>query len=151
GQRSHCAFVSKLDTTKSGEASLVYSTYLGGSNAGEGTGIAVDAGGYVYVTGNTNSTDFPTKNAFQGDPDGDRPDAFVTKLDTTQSGEASLLYSTYLGGSRDDKGCHIAVDGTGYVYVTGFTVSTDFPIKNAYQDHLKGAWDVFVTKLGPGP
>ena len=74
---------------------LVYSTYLGGGASDRGYGIAVDSSGNVYVTGETASTDFPTLYQYQADQLG--TDVFVSKLDTSQSGTASLLYSTYLG------------------------------------------------------
>ena len=85
----------------------------------------MDGAGSAYVTGATSSTDFPTTaGAAQTTHAGGDLDAFVTKLDATGSG---LVYSTYLGGSDDDVGFGIAVDGAGSAYVTGETLSTDFP------------------------
>jgi hypothetical protein len=145
-QAGNDAFVTKIDTTKSGNASLIYSTYLGGSNGDAGYGIAVDGSGNAYVTGSTTSTDFPALNQYQTNQAGD--DAFVTKIDSTKSGLASLLYSTYLGGSGNDDGRGIAVDGSGNAYVTGYTLSTDFPCLSQYQtDPWDGTYDVFVTKI----
>ena len=92
-------FVTKLNPSASGSASLVYSTYLGGKSGDYGKAIAVDSKGYVYVTGYTNSTDFPTKNAFDSTLTGSFSDAFVTKLNPAASGLASLIYSSYLGGT----------------------------------------------------
>jgi hypothetical protein len=138
-------FVTRLDTTKSGASSLLYSTYLGGGGYEEGFCIAVDISGNVYVTGHTGSTDFPTLNQYQG-YQGYNSDVFVTKLDTTQSGTSGLLYSTYLGGENTDWGFGIAVDGSGNAYVTGFTYSTNFPTLNQYQTD-QGGIDAFVTKL----
>ncbi len=137
-------FVTKIDTTQSGNASLIYSTYLGGNGTDYGQGIAVDASGNAYVTGYTDSTDFPILNQYQTN----QPfqNAFVTKIDTTKSGNASLVYSTYLGGNGDDKGYGIAVDGSGNAYVTGYTNSMDFPTLNQYQTHQTG-YDAFVTKI----
>ena len=77
--------------------------------------------------------DFPTKNAFQPTYGGGQFDAFVAKFNPSQVGGASLVYSTYLGGSDQDASYGIAVDGSGNAYVTGFTYSLDFPTKNAYQ------------------
>jgi hypothetical protein len=138
-------FVTKLDTNASGAASLLYSTYLGGNSGDVGYGIAVDASGVVYTTGYTDSTDFPTLNQFQTDQ-GDR-DVFVTKLDTNLSGMASLLYSSYLGGNDYDESRSIAINASGYAYVTGITFSTEFPLLNQYQTYQGGEGDVFVTKL----
>jgi Beta-propeller repeat len=144
------AFVTKLNPT--GSAPLVYSTYLGGSNADNGTGIAVDSAGNAYVTGFTDSTDFPTTpGAFQPtDPTiGNNTHAFVTKLNPTGS---APLYSTYLGGSSDDLAYGIAVDSAGNAYVTGYTCSTNFPTTLlAFQttNASGGCENAFVTKLNP--
>ncbi len=140
-------FVTKLDTTESGNASLLYSTYLGGSTYDDGYAIAVDNSGNAYVTGITIGTDFPTLNQFQTDQAGQ--DAFVTKIDTMQSGTASLVYSTYLGGNSNDQSWGIAVDNSGNAYVTGYTLSTDFPTLNQYQVLTTGTWEIFVTKIDP--
>ncbi len=137
------AFVTKLNTAGS---ALVYSTYLGGnSDFDQGFGIAVDSLGNAYATGFTASTNFPTSsNPFQGS-NGGSGDAFVTKLNAAGS---ALVYSTYLGGSDFDKGFGIAVDSLGNAYVTGFTLSTNFPTSsNPFQANNGGAADAFVTKL----
>jgi hypothetical protein len=141
-------FVTKLDPTQSGTASLLYSTYLGGGSHEYGCGIAVDDYGNIYVTGDTYSTDFPTLNQYQSDPGDGLSNVFVSKLDSTQSGTASLLYSTYLGGGSYEIGYGIAVDGNGHIYVTGYTESTDFPTLNEYQKK-QSISDGFVTKLDP--
>ncbi|MDQ3704446.1 MAG: SBBP repeat-containing protein, partial [Chloroflexota bacterium] len=136
------AFVAKLNTNATGNASLVYSTYLGGSGRDDGKSIAVDASGNAYVIGYTESTNFPTLNPYQGDQD--YADAFVTKLGASGS---ALVYSTYLGGSDNDYGYGIAVDASGNAYVTGTAFSTNFPILGPYQGD-QGGGDAFVTKLG---
>jgi hypothetical protein len=140
------AFVTKLNSTGSG---LVYSTYLGGSGVESGDtayGIAIDASGDAYVTGNAYSDDFPTTNgAYQtvNHAQGTVADnAFVAKLNAAGS---QLLYSTYLGGSGivnlapiddnapaswGDSGSAIAVDSIGDAYVTGYAISGDFPVTN---------------------
>src|SRR6266851_957147 len=110
--------VAKVNPTGS---AVVYSTYLGGSGGEDGLAIAVDAAGNAYITGDTNSTDFPTASAFQPAFGGGVLDAFVTKLNPTGTG---LVYSTYLGGGGFDRGLGIGVDTAGNVYVTGFTGST---------------------------
>jgi hypothetical protein len=125
---------------------LGYSTFLGGSKGDGGQGIAVDGGGNAYVTGFTTSTDFPTTpGAFDTTYHGGTGEAFVTKL--TADGSA-LAYSTFLGGSKEDGGYGIAVDGSGNAYVTGFTTSTDFPTTpGAFDTTHNGTREVFVTKL----
>jgi hypothetical protein len=140
------AFITKLDTTKSGFSSLIYSTYLGGKYTDYGLGITVDGSGCTYVTGETFSSDFPTLNQYQADLYGDY-DVFITKLDTTKSGFSSLIYSTYLGGGGHESGKGIAVDGSGCAYVTGYTTSSDFPTLNEYQGELYRDTDVFLAKL----
>ena len=136
------AFVTKL--TPAGTA-LVYSTYLGGSGPDAGYGIAVDGAGSAYVTGYTGSTNFPTRSPYLA-THGGIEDAFVTKL--TPAGNA-LIYSTYLGGMSHDWGCGIAVDGAGSAYVTGYTASPDFPTQSPYQATYGGSEDAFATKLTP--
>jgi len=144
-QGSNDAFVTKFDAA--GNA-LVYSTYLGGSGFQQGYAIAIDGTGSAYITGITNSTDFPVANAYQAtNPSaagsGTNP-GFVTKFSPDGS---TLVYSTYLGGSADSFPYAIAVDSSGEAYVTGATDSTDFPTVNPYQSQLKGLVDAFVTKF----
>ena len=134
------AFVTKL--SRDG-AELVYSTYLGGSSADSGESIAVDGKGNAYITGQTISGDFPTEAAFQPANAGSI-DAFVTKL--SRDG-AELVYSTYLGGSGSDSVQGIAVDGKGNAYVTGETLSSDFPTEEAFQPANAGSFDAFVSKI----
>ncbi|MBI3474861.1 MAG: SBBP repeat-containing protein [Acidobacteria bacterium] len=126
---------------------LAYSTYLGGSGTGGdiGVAIAVDSAGNAYVTGQTNSTDFPTANAIQPTNAGNG-DAFVTKFNADGS---ALVYSTFLGGSTGgEEGQAIATDSAGNVYVTGATLSSDFPTVNPIQRRYGGGdTDAFVTKI----
>ena len=138
------AFVAKLapDGTR-----LIYSSRLGGSGFEEGFGIAIDASGAAYVTGNTGSADFPTMNAVQ--PElvrvGDL-DAFVAKI-APEGG--AMIYGTFLGGAEWDRGYGIAVDSEGAAHVTGFTDSANFPTMNALQAASGGSRDAFVSKLSP--
>ena len=133
------AFVTKLNASGS---VLVYSTYLSGSFGASGSSIAVDAAGNAYVTGVTGSN-FPTANPIQA-THGGGSDAFVTKLNGAGN---ALLYSTYLGGNGSDGGLGIAVDTSGNAYVTGGTMSTDFPTASPIQPAYGGRGDAFVTKL----
>jgi hypothetical protein len=137
------AFVTKLNASGS---ALVYSTYLGSTGDSAGTGIALDGRGHAYVTGFTDSPTFPTTpGAFQTTYGGGHFDAFVTKLNARGS---ALVYSTYLGGSGEDEGQGIAVDGSGNAYVTGRTDSTNFPTTpGAFQTANAGLFDAFVAKL----
>ncbi len=138
------AFVFKLDPTG---AKLTYSTYLGGSGADVGEGIAIDSSGDAFVAGSTQSTDFPTAAAFQGTSPGGTK-GFVSELNPTA---ASLVYSTYLGGTGTDFATSIAVDGTGSAYVAGLTTSTDFPVTaGAFETTAPGGGgDAFVAKFKP--
>jgi len=136
------AFVAKLNAAGS---ALVYSTYLGGSGNDYGYGIAVDSFGNAYVTGYTNSTNFPTASPVQATNGGGSYDVFVAKLNTTGS---ALVYSTYLGGNGADFGFGIAVDSSGNAYVTGQTSSANFPRASPLQaTNGGGSYDVFVAKL----
>ncbi|MCI0722902.1 MAG: choice-of-anchor D domain-containing protein [Acidobacteria bacterium] len=133
-------FVAKFNSAGSG---LVYSTYLGGASAEFGFGIAVDANGNAYVTGRTDSTNFPTASPFQA-AFGGNADAFLSKLNAAGS---ALVYSTYLGGSNSEQGHAIAVDASGNAYVTGHTESTNFPTANAFQAAFGGNADAFLSKF----
>ncbi len=146
-------FVTKLSPDSAADETLVYSTYLGGDGLDpdpsgrdfeEGFAIAVDSGGSAYVTGRTNSTNFPTQGEFQGNQP--REDAFVTKLNPAGSG---LVYSTFLGGSQNDWGYGIAVNAAGEAFVTGITGSGDFPQQDPFQPDGPGD-DIFVTQLNGG-
>jgi hypothetical protein len=124
---------------------LVYSTFLGGEGKDQGLGIAVDGSGDAYVTGLTQSIlHFPLKTALQGTFGGGTQDAFVTELNPTGT---ALVYSTFLGGSLDDAGNSIAVDGSKNAYVTGQTTSTNFPMASATQGTPGGLADAFVTEI----
>jgi hypothetical protein len=122
---------------------VAFSTFLGGNTDDGANGVALDLLGNIYITGTTNSTNFPvTKGALQPNLAGNQ-DIFVTKLAPDGS---HLIYSTYLGGSNSEFAHGIAVDASGFVYVTGETYSTDFPTVNAFQSTSQGGTG-FVSKL----
>ncbi|MDQ4132268.1 MAG: SBBP repeat-containing protein [Actinomycetota bacterium] len=140
------AFVTKLNAAGS---AYVYSTYLGGRGTDEGTDIAVDGSGNAYVTGDTDSANFPMANPY--DATLGRVDAFVTKISAT----GPLTYSTFLGGSTftgsdfggDDIGYGIAVDGAGRAHVTGYTQSSNFPVVEPIQPAPSNFHDAFVARF----
>lgn len=124
---------------------LDYSTYLGGSGNDSSNGIAVDDSGNAYLTGFTQSADFPTQNPLQGF--GGQQNAYVTEINAAGT---ALVFSTYLGGSGYDSGNAVAVDPSGNIYLTGYTGSADFPTFNPLQANLNGNFNAFVVELGPG-
>jgi hypothetical protein len=126
------------------DPSVTYATYLGGTAEDDGNAIAIDGSGNAYVTGQTKSTNFPTKNALHATNTGGF-DVFVTELSAT----GSLVYSTYIGGTGDDSGNAIAVDASGDAFVAGGTNSSDFPTHGAYQSAFGGVLDAFVLELTP--
>lgn len=131
-------------------ATPIYSTYLGGELDDDGRGVAVAANGLVYMTATTGSTEFPTAgNAFQGNLSGGY-DVVLAVLDPSQFGTESLVYSTYLGGSSSEEVRGMAVDASGNVLLTGYTLSSDFPITpDAAQPVYGGNGDIFVTVVNP--
>lgn len=137
------AFVTKF--TEQGDQ-LVYSTYLGGSSWDSGYGIAVDGERCAYVTGHTQSVDFPQVNSYQPGYGGGSDDAFMTKF--TPAGNA-LVYSTFLGGSSTEAATGVAAGSDGGAFLTGHTHSTDFPLQNAFQTTLAGGYDAFLTRFTP--
>ncbi|HQR34766.1 MAG TPA: SBBP repeat-containing protein [Blastocatellia bacterium] len=121
-----------------------YSTYFGGSGTDIGYGIAVDKLGFVYITGQTGSLNYPTKNPYQAARDG-ATDAFVTKINPKGS---TVVFSTYFGGRNPgDRGSSIAVDQAGNIYLAGETNSLNFPTANAANPIFRGNVDAFVTKF----
>lgn len=159
GHAAGCdGYVAKLNAAGNG---LLYSTYLGGNSCNLGWAIAVDKNQNAFVTGETSSTDFPTTpGAFDttcgtdGLCNGGIADFFITKVDTKLTGPGSLIYSTYLGGSGEERVVYngsVAVDAAGeLIYVTGLTASVapaDFPLKNPAQPLPSGGSDAFITKL----
>ncbi len=140
------AFVMKLDSS----GALVCSTYLGGREGDTGWDIAVDGTGDIYVTGRTNSRNFPLQSPFQGSLGGGAGDAFVAKLNAECSG---LVYSSYLGGAGNESGQGIAVDHAGSAYVAGGVSAqpddpSDLSTPSAFQPFFGGgSQDAFVAKI----
>ncbi len=147
GPASADAFVLKLNPAGS---ALVYSTLLGGSSAEGGRAIAIDSLGSAYVTGRTDSPDFPTTPDAFDTSHSSANDIFVAKLTPNGSG---LLYATYLGGNNEEDGRDLAVDAAGSAYIAGFTSASDFPTTpNAYAPTCRGCapyFEAFVAKLNP--
>ncbi|HET7924037.1 MAG TPA: SBBP repeat-containing protein, partial [Rhodanobacteraceae bacterium] len=137
------AFVARFDTA----GALGYASYFGGADNDTAAGVAVGAGGDVYVTGYTASPDFPTANAFQSALFGPE-DGFVARIAFTQT-SATILYSTYLGGGDGDRLHAIATDPGGNAYVAGYTESLDFPTVTPTQPALDGPRDAVVARLDP--
>jgi hypothetical protein len=139
-------FMSEIAPNGAGTADLLYSTYLGGNNYDYAWSIAVDTSGYVYLTGTTQSTNFPTtKGAIQtkyiaAGNTGYPTNCFVSKINPAGAGSADLLYSTYLGGTYTDACQAIATDGAGNAYVHGYTSSHDFPMSATAFEILRANW-----------
>jgi hypothetical protein len=133
-------FVTKLSST----GTLVFSTFVGGSGWDHAYGVDMDSSGNVYVTGSSQSLDFPTVN-YYNDVNGGDWDAVAFKISPTGD---SLNYSTYLGGSSDDAGFSIVADSQGYAYIVGETFSNNYPLWNPFQGYM-GGYDGFLTKLNP--
>jgi hypothetical protein len=136
-------FVTKINPAGAG---LVYSTYLGGTGGEYGRAIALDVGRSAYVTGATNSTDYPTTTGAPQTTNAGTVDSFVTKLTSNGSG---VGYSTYVGGSSDDNVAGIAVDALGRASIVGNTLSTNYPTTADALKATKSAGDndIFVTTL----
>jgi hypothetical protein len=146
------AFVAGFDPSKSGVNSLFYCTFLGGTSNEQGYGITLAPNNTLWVVGETYSNDFPmTGNGYQQSSAGGA-DAFIVQIDPVAGG--SLLYASYLGGSRIDMARKVAFDSKGRLIVTGYTLSGDFPatgdaLQSANQGFSKGFGNTFVTVVNP--
>lgn len=130
---------------------LGFSTYLGGSGVDMANGIGLDGSGSATIVGQTTSLNFPIEpGAIQATARGGT-DAFVARLNPFAAADQALVYSTYLGGSGQDVGTALAVDGSGGAYVVGQTTSTNFPVTtSAFRTTVAGQADGFLARLGPG-
>jgi|GEM_PF-2437631 len=136
------AFVAKLDQNL---RELFYLTTIGGTEENSAFALAVDSRGYACVAGETSSSNFPTARGFLPQYRGGLLDGFMGKLNPTGN---RLIYSSFWGGTSDDRVLAIAVDTADNVYLTGETASSDFPTLNPIQrKHAGGKWDAFVVKL----
>src|SRR5262249_40360627 len=122
---------------------LAYSTYIGGAGVDQAVDIAVDGDGFAYITGQTDSADFPGPSPIQS-AKGAQSDVFVLKIN--QAGSA-VVYGAWLGGQSSEVGAGIAVNAAGDVFIAGVTASVDFPTKNALQPTIKGGNDAFIARL----
>ena len=137
-------FLLELDKTLQ---NVMFTTYFSGSGGNDQISeVAVDEFGSIYLAGSTTSTDFPVKGSFQSFIGGGvcQCDVFVAKF---APGAQSLIYSTLLGGHNGEMSGAVAVDSSGTAYVTGWTLSQDFPTKNAYQPTYGGNGDIFFAKI----
>ncbi|UCE23351.1 MAG: SBBP repeat-containing protein [Candidatus Zixiibacteriota bacterium] len=136
-------FVTKINP---GTGDILFSTFFGGTETEQFPAVTLDATGNVVVSSYTDSEDIPTVNPFQSDLLGDW-DAIIFKLSADGS---TLLFSTYLGGTKVEYAGGIAVDASNNVYVCGITTSFNFPLQNPYCDEISGGdYDGFVTKFSP--
>ncbi|MHA1908989.1 MAG: SBBP repeat-containing protein, partial [Candidatus Thorarchaeota archaeon] len=120
-----------------------FSTYLGGSSYDCGYSVYLDDAGYIFVSGYTQSSDFPVGSGYDSSHNGNY-DAFITKY--TPDGQ-TIVFSTFIGGSGHDNIFGMDIDDVGNIYVTGYTASSNFPMLNAYQSTFGGNYDTFITKL----
>lgn len=135
------AFLAVIDPTRT---ILNFSSYFGGSKAERLYSIDLDTSGNVFIMGFTNSSNYPTTTGAYQPKFGGVKDTFITKLNLEKN---KIIYSTYLGGDKDDNPRNLAVDKNGNAYVVGFTTSHNFPIVNSQKTNIRGSEDAFITKL----
>ncbi len=134
------AFITKLNSTGTG---IVFSTYLGGTSYETARGLVVDEESNIYLSGTTNSNNFPTYKGLNNSHNGGE-DGFITKLNSTGN---ELIFSTYIGGSSNENTIIISVDSSSNIYIGGTTYSANFPKVNAFDDVIAGGSEAFVAKL----
>lgn len=136
------AWIAKFNPSASGDPSVVYATFLGGGGTDQGNGVAVDASGQAHIVGLTGSTNFPLQGAF--DSTNQINEGFVSIIGSTGT---TLVNSSFLGGADQDRANNVALDQGGSIYVTGSTLSNDFPIALPFQSTRRGVRDAFVAKI----
>lgn len=135
-------FVSKFNSI---DDNLIYSTFIGGNSSESGLGIAIDNNGDAFVTGNTSSNNFPVSLTAYDKTQNGGSDAFIAKLNPNGN---ELLYSSYIGGAKNDEGTSISIDKNNCPYVAGKTESIDFPTLNGYDNSFNsGGDDGFISKF----
>lgn len=147
GQGNSDAFLVKLDTTVEGPAGLLYGSLIGGSDGESVADLAVDEAGGVYVGGSTASSDFPLR--FAADSTRGQTEGFLAFFDLTRTGDESLAYATYLGGSGNDNVTHLLVSDHAKVFVLGFSGSRDFPAAPGFEGQMV-AGGIFLLQFDPG-
>jgi hypothetical protein len=147
--QSRDPFVARFDPRRTGADSLLYAAFVGGTGIDEAYALALGPDGNPVIAGSTFSSDFPVNGAFRTTFEGTR-EGFLAKLDPRREGQASLVYSTFLGGGAEDVINAVAIDSTNKIYVTGYTTSENFPLSaNPVQPVRRGGYDAFVTRLDP--
>jgi len=150
-QGSWDAFIIQIDPNAAAAQAVKFATYLGGGGTDMATGVAADRAGNIYLSGYTMSDNFPVAgDSYQGTLRS-ASNAFVVKIDPTRSGLDRLVYGTYIGGSALDVATAMHLDSAGGIWLTGYTLSPDFPVTaNAYQPTFAGvSTDVFLARLDP--
>jgi hypothetical protein len=139
-------FVAKFNPNVEGADSLVWSTYYGGDGSDKPTAIALSTDGFLYITGDTMSTNFPlggtpAQGALKGDTD-----AFLVRLSRTQQGTDALWYATYFGGNQKDYGLAVTVDAQNRPYIAGYSTDSDgFTFTGGFQTSMRGGYDAFFA------
>jgi hypothetical protein len=139
------AFVLWLGSTQT----VVYSTFFGGSETDKGTAIAVASNGWIWIAGDTQSTDMPNSGGFQGSLIGAQ-NMFIAGYDPKNSGVATKLYSVYIGGTNWDEAYGVAVAPDGTIWLAGGTYSSDIWIRGGYQGIYGGNGDAYLAHINPG-
>jgi hypothetical protein len=143
-------FLIKLNPTASDASQvIVYSTYFGGASNDKLNAMKVDNSGIIYFTGNTNSHDFPISGGAYSSTNASNTHAFMVALDSNQDSIYSEIYSTFFGGTTGNESGEGIFQLNGFIYITGYTTSTDLPLVGAFQSAAASSYDAFVAKFDP--